>query len=484
MTTSEITMTPEQTILAAHDVPEARGGFFSIVREALRGARHDYTALPLKRAILLLAIPMVAEMLWESLFAVADIFWASKLGPDAAASVILTESMMIIVYSFAMGLSIGGAALVARRIGEKDPNGAARAAVQAILLGVALAVVVGLVGGLAGHKLLAAMGASPEVIATGSGFTRVLVGGCGTVVLLFMINAAFRAAGDPTISMRTLRLANAINMVLGPMLVFGVGPFPRMGVVGAAVATTIGRGVGVLYQVYALRAGRGNLVIRREHLRVDRAIQAAILRMSGTGIFQILIATTSWVGLTMVVTSFGSLAVAGYGIATRVVMFALMPSFGLANAAATLVGQNLGAGRPDRAEKAVWRASLYNLIFLGSIGLVFVVFADVIVSAFNSDPIVVAYGTKALRIISAGFLFYAYGMVVSQSFNGAGDTKTPTLINLFCFWLWEIPLAWVLAKPLGMGPTGVFIAVLAGFSTMAVVSAVLFRRGTWKRIAL
>jgi putative MATE family efflux protein len=484
MTTSEITMTPEQTAAAADQAPEGREGFFSIVLEALRGSRHDYTKLPLRRAILLLAVPMVAEMLWESLFAVADIFWVSKLGPDAAASVILTESMMIIVYSFAMGLSIGGAALVARRIGEKDPNGAARSAVQAIFLGLVLAVVVGLVGALAGHKLLAAMGASPDVVATGASFTRVMVGGCGTVVMLFMINSAFRAAGDPAIAMRTLRLANAINIILGPLLVFGVGPFPRMGVVGAAIATTIGRGVGVLYQLYALRAGRGNLVVRREHLRVDRAIQSAILRLSGTGIVQILIATTSWVGLTIVVTGFGSLAVAGYGIATRVVMFALMPSFGLANAAATLVGQNLGAGHPDRAEKAVWKASLYNLVFLGSIGLVFVVFAGPIVRAFNTDPIVVGYGTNALRIISAGFLFYAYGMVVSQSFNGAGDTKTPTLINLFCFWLWEIPLAWVLAKPLGMGPTGVFIAVLAGFSTMAVVSALLFRRGTWKRIAV
>ncbi|HEX2658767.1 MAG TPA: MATE family efflux transporter, partial [Polyangia bacterium] len=461
-----------------------RQGLFSIVLEALRGARHDYTALPLRRAILLLAVPMVAEMLWESLFAVSDIFWVSKLGPDAAASVILTESMMIIVYSFAMGLSIGGAALVARRIGEKDPDGAARSAVQAILLGVVLAVVVGAVGALFGHKLLAAMGASPPVIATGASFTRVMVGGCGTVVLLFMINAAFRAAGDPAIAMRTLRLANGINIVLGPLLVFGVGPFPRMGVVGAAIATTIGRGVGVVYQLYALRAGRGNLVVRREHLRIDRAIQTAILRLSGTGIFQILIATTSWVGLTIVVTGFGSLAVAGYGIANRVVMFALMPSFGLANAAATLVGQSLGAGRPDRAEKAVWRASLYNLMFLGGIGLVFVVFAGPIVRAFNSDPIVVGYGTNALRIISAGFLFYAFGMVISQSFNGAGDTKTPTLINLFCFWMWEIPLAWVLAKPVGMGPTGVFIAVLAGFSTMAVVSALLFRRGTWKHIAV
>jgi Na+-driven multidrug efflux pump len=263
--------------------------------------------------------------------------------------------------------------------------------------------------------------------------------------------------------------------------VFGLGPIPALGVTGAAIATTIGRGIGVVYQMRALRAGRGHLAVRREHLRVDRAVQATILRLSGTGIIQILIATTSWVGLTMVVTSFGSRAVAGYGIATRVVMFALMPSFGMANAAATLVGQNLGAGQPELAEQAVWRASFYNLLFLGGVGLLFVAFGDVIVGAFNHDSVIVGYGTKALRIISAGFLFYAFGMVVTQSFNGAGDTRTPTLINFFAFWLLEIPVAWLLSKPLGLGPTGVFVAVLVGFSTMAIVASLLFRRGTWKR---
>jgi putative MATE family efflux protein len=478
-------MTSETTTFSPGEAAAApREGFWALVGEALRGARQDYTKLPVRRAILLLAIPMVAEMVMESLFALADIFWVSKLGPNATATVVLTESMLIIVYSFAMGLSIGGAAMVARRIGEKDPNGAARAAVQAIALGLALSVVVGVVGALAGHKLLAAMGASPEVVEIGGRFTRIMLGGSVTVVLLFMINAAFRGAGDPAIAMRTLWLANGINIVLGPVLVFGIGPFPALGVTGAAIATTIGRGVGVVYQLRALAAARGHLAIRREHLRIDRAIQATILRLSGTGIFQILIATTSWVGLTMVVTSFGSLAVSGYGIATRIVMFALMPSFGMANAAATLVGQNLGAGRPDRAEQAVWRASFYNLVFLGSIGALFVVFGDVIVGAFNSDPVVVGHGTSALRIISAGFVFYAYGLVVTQAFNGAGDTRTPTLINLFCFWLLEIPVAWLLAKPLGLGPTGVFVAVLVGFSTMAIVAAALFRRGNWKRVAV
>ena len=477
MTTDTTTFSPDLAAPAPRD-----GGLWGLVRQALAGTRHDFTTLPVRRAILLLAIPMVAEMLMESLFSLADIFWVSKLGASATATVVLTESMLVIVYSFAMGLSIGGAAIVARRTGAQDPDGAARAVVQAIALGVGLAAVVGLVGAFAGHRLLAAMGASPEVVAMGGLFPRVMLGGSATVILLFMINAAFRGAGDPAIAMRTLWLANGINIVLGPMLVFGVGPFPARGVTGAAIATTIGRGVGVLYQLGALGAGRGHLAIRREHLRIDRAVQAAILRLSGTGILQILIATTSWVGLTVVVTGFGSLAVAGYGIATRIVMFALMPSFGMANAAATLVGQNLGAGHPDRAEQAVWRASFYNLILLGSVGLLFIVFGEVIVRAFSTDPVIVGYGTTALRTISAGFLFYAFGMVVTQSFNGAGDTRTPTLINLGCFWLLELPVAWLLARPLGLGPRGVFIAVLVGFSTMAIVSSVLFRRGAWKRV--
>jgi putative MATE family efflux protein len=478
-------MTPSDTA-AATVSPEIAapgpGGFWGLVRESLRGARHDFTSLPLGRAILLLAVPMVLEMAMESVFAVADIFWVSKLGPDAIATVTLTESMLIIIYAFAMGLAMGTAAIVARRIGEKDPHGAARAAVQAIALGVGLAVVVGVIGALAAPRLLAAMGASHEVIAIGSRFTRVMLGGSVTVILLFLINAAFRGAGDPTVSMRTLILANGINIVLGPLLVFGVGPFPRMGVTGAAVATTIGRGVGVLYQLAALRAGRGHLAIRREHLRVDTGVMATIMRLSGTAIFQSFIGTTSWVALMRIVARFGSTAVGGYGIAMRVVLFALLPSWGMANAAATLVGQNLGAGRPDRAEQAVWRAALYNLVFLGCTGLLFVVFGNAIVRGFSADPAVVSYGTKALRIISAGFLFYAYGMVLTQAFNGAGDTWTPTFINLFCFWLFEIPLAWLLAQALGFGPTGVFAAVLIGFSTMAVVSVVLFRRGRWKRV--
>jgi putative MATE family efflux protein len=475
-------MTTETMTLGAQPVTLPREGTLALVREALRGSRQDYTRLPLRRAILLLAIPMVLEMVMESAFAVADIFWVSKLGPEAIATVALTESILIIVYAFAMGLAMGAAAVVARRIGEKDPEGASRAAVQAIALGLGLATVVGLVGALFGPQLLAAMGAAPEVVAVGGRFTRVMLGGSVTVILLFLINATFRGAGDATVAMRTLWLANAINIVLGPFLVFGWGPFPQLGVTGAAIATTIGRGVGVLFQLRALMVGRGQLAVRREHLRLDRKLASTIVRLSGTGIFQIFIATTSWVALVRIVATFGSAAVAGYGIAIRVVLFALLPSWGMANAAATLVGQNLGAGHPDRGEQAVWRASFYNLVFLGSAGLIFVLFADPIVRAFSADVSVVAHGANALRIISAGFLLYAYAMVVTQAFNGAGDTRTPTLINLTCYWLWEIPLAYVLAKPLGLGPTGVFIAVLVAFSTCAVVSVILFRRGTWKGI--
>ena len=478
------TANPSSEMTAAQGPAPGRAGFWSLAREALRGARHDYTALPLGRAILLLAVPMVLEMLMESLFAVADMFWVAKLGADAIATVMLTESMLIIIYAFAMGLAMGAAAIVARRIGEKDPNGAARAAVQSIALGLGLAVVVGVAGAVAAPKLLAAMGASPDVIAIGTRFTRIMLGGSVTVILLFLINAAFRGAGDPTVSMRTLILANGINIVLGPLLVFGVGPFPQLGVTGAAIATTIGRGIGVLYQLRALRAGRGHLAVRREHLRVDTGIMATIVRLSSTAIFQAFIGTTSWVALLRIVARFGSTAIGGYGIAIRVVLFALLPSWGMANAAATLVGQNLGAGRPDRAEQAVWRAAFYNLIFLGCTGLLFVVFGGTIVRGFSADAVVAGYGADALRIISAGFLFYAYGMVLTQAFNGAGDTWTPTLINLFCFWLWEIPVAWLLARPLGLGPNGVFIAVLVGFSTMAVVSVVLFRRGRWKRVTV
>jgi MATE family, multidrug efflux pump len=454
--------------------------FLATVREALRGSRQDYTAGPIGRAIILLAVPMVLEMIMESVFAVADVFWVSHLGANAVATVGLTESMLTLVYTAAMGLSIGVSAMVARRIGERDAEGAAVAAVQGIAIGLMVAAGVGALGTALAPRLLGVMGASPDVIAIGSGYTRVMLGGSATILLLFLVNAMFRGAGDAAIAMRVLWLANAINILLGPCLIFGVGPFPRLGVTGAAIATTIGRGTGVLYQLYRLSRRDGRVAIRLDQLRLRPAVMRTLLRLSGTGTFQVLVGTASWIGLVRIISGFGATAVAGYTIGIRIIVFALLPSWGLANAAATMVGQGLGAKQPERAERAVWIAGFYNMCFLGAVGLVFVVFAGPIVALFTADPAVAPVAEACLRVVSYGFVFYAYGMVLTQSFNGAGDTFTPTVINLVCFWILEIPLAWALAHRFALGPRGAFLAVTAAFSTVAVVSAVLFRRGTWK----
>ena len=455
-------------------------GFWQTVFEAIRGTHHDYTSGPIGRAIILLAVPMVLEMLMESLFAVADIFWAGHLGSAAVATINLTESMLTVVYTGAMGLSIGVTAMVARRIGEKNPTGAAEAAVQGIALGVIIAVIVGVLGVLFAPNLLGIMGAAPDVIAMGQSYTRIMLGGNIVILLIFLINAIFRGAGDAAIALRVLTIANGINLVLCPMLMFGVGPLPRLGVAGAAIGTTIGRGVGVLYQFYRLWRRDGRVVIHREQLALKAAVMKTLLRLSGTGTFQVFVGMASWIGLTRINASFGTEALAGYAIAIRIIIFALLPSWGLANAAATLVGQSLGARKPERGEQAVWRAALYNVVFLGAAGLVFIVFANPIAHLFSKDPTVAAIAADCLRIISYGYLFYAYGMVLTNSFNGAGDTWTPTWLNLFCFWLWEIPLAWVLARHFNLGPQGVAWAVTIAFSTLAVASAVLFRRGRWK----
>lgn len=462
-------------------IPEPPPTVWAAVREAVRGAHHhDYTAGPVGRALLLLAVPMVLEVALESVFAVVNVFWVGRLGAHAVATVGLTEAMFTTIYALGMGLGIGATAMVARRIGEKNPEGAARAAVQAIILGVLVALPIGLFGVWYAPTLLGLMGASPEVIAGGSGFARVMFGGNVIILLLFLINAIFRGAGDATIAMRSLWIANICNLILDPLLIFGIGPFPEMGLTGAAIATTVGRGVGVIYQFYRLSGRDNRFVIRKHHLKLELEVLGRLLKLSGTGILQILIGTTSWIGLVRIVSTFGSEALAGYTIAMRVVMFALLPSWGMANAAATMVGQSLGAGKPERAERSVWLAGRYNLVFLGFVGLLFIVFAPSLVATFTRDPAVHQVAVSALRIISAGFLFYAYGMVLTSSFNGAGDTWTPTLLNLFCFWLWEIPLAWVLARHFGMGPNGVSIAIAVAFSTLAVASSLLFRRGRWK----
>jgi putative MATE family efflux protein len=469
---------PARTL--APPAPYPRGAWWRLVREALAGSKQDFTEGPVGRALLLLAIPMVLETAMESAFAIVDVFFVGRLGAAAVATVGLTESMMALIYSVAMGLGIGATAMVARRTGEKDLDGAAHTAVQAIALGVLLSAVIAIVGGFQAERLLVLLGATPEIVDVGAGYTRVMLVGNGSVLLLFLLNAVFRGAGDAAIAMRVLWMANSINIVLDPCLIFGLGPFPEMGVTGAAVATTIGRGCAVLVQIGVLASRTGRIQILRRHLWLEPSLVWRLARLSGTGIFQILVMTTSWIGLVRILSSFGSDALAGYTIAVRIIIFALLPSWGLANAAATMVGQALGARMPERGERAVWLAGFYNLLFLGTVGLVFMVWAPDLVRIFSTEPGVVRNAVNCVRIVSAGFVFYAYGMVLTNSFNGAGDTWTPTYINLGCFWMLEVPLAWVLATRTPMGADGVYVAILAAFSSVAVVSALLFRRGGWK----
>ena len=459
-------------------------GWGRLVWDAARGRGVDATRGPVGEAIVVLAVPMVLEMVLESVFAVVDIFFVSRRGADAMTAVGLTESMMALIYTVAIGLSIGVTAVVARRTGEGDAEGASRAAGQAILLGLGTALVLAAFAAPNADALLRLMGASESVIDIGGAYTTIMLGGNAVILLLFLMNAAFRGAGDAVIAMRVLWLANAINIVLDPLLIFGIGPFPELGVTGAAIATNIGRGTAVLVQLWLMLRGAGRIHVLARHLRVVPEVMGRVIRLSATGTLQTFIGTASYVGLVRIVAEFGSEAVAGYTIAIRIVLFALLPAWGLANAAATMVGQSLGAGDADRAERSVWLAGRMNLAFLGSVGVFFVIAAPLIVGWFGGGGDTGDHAVTALRIISLGFVFYSYGMVLTSSFNGAGDTWTPTVLNLFCFWLWEIPLAWLLSFEAGLGPTGVFVAITVAFSTLAVVSAVMFRRGRWKTIAV
>ena len=454
---------------------------WSSIREALRGSHQDFTTGSLNRAILLLAIPMVLEMVLESLFAVVDVFWVGRLGPDAVATVGLTESMLSLVFAIGLGLSLSTTAMVARRIGEKNPAGAAVAGVQAIIVGLIVSLVVGLPCVFFAPRLLALMGASPQIIAVGSGYARIALGGSGAIMLLFLNNAIFRGAGDAAIAMRLLWVSNIINLVLDPCLIFGLGPFPKMGVTGAALATFTGRSIGVLYQFYRLLRGTERIRIFRQQLRVELDVLLRLVRVSLTGILQFAIAHTSWIGLVRIVSLFGSAALAGYTIAIRILIFIILPSWGLSNAAATLVGQNLGAKQPERAEASVWRTGFYNMLFLGAIGVFFVFFAEPVIRLFTQDPAVVPLATSCLRILSYGNIAYAYGMVMLQAFNGAGDTVTPTIVHFFGFWILEIPLAYTLAIPLGMRSSGVFFSIVVAEAAIAAAGILLFRRGRWKR---
>ncbi|HEX8881067.1 MAG TPA: MATE family efflux transporter [Candidatus Acidoferrum sp.] len=469
-------MSAEQVIVPAAPRPP----LWSSIREALRGSHQDFTRGSLNRAILLLAIPMILEMVLESLFAVVDVFWVGRLGADAVATVGLTESLLSLIFAIGLGLSLSTTAMVARRIGEKDPAAAAVAGVQAIILGLTVSLLVGVPCVVYAPRLLRLMGASPQIIRVGSGYARIALGGGGVILMLFLNNAIFRGAGDAAIAMRLLWVSNIINLVLDPCLIFGWGPFPKLGVTGAALATFTGRSIGVLYQFYRLLRGSERIRILRGQIKLNLRVLLRLLRVSLTGILQFAIAHTSWIGLVRIVSIFGSAALAGYTIAIRILIFAILPSWGLSNAAATLVGQNLGAKQPERAQISVWRTGFYNMLFLGFLGVIFLLFATPIIHLFSNDPAVVPLAATCLRILSYGNIGYAYGMVMLQAFNGAGDTVTPTYVHFFGFWLLEIPLAYFLAITAQMGANGVYISIVIAEAAIAVAGILLFRRGRWK----
>jgi putative MATE family efflux protein len=452
----------------------------SFLSEALKDNDEDFTTGPVGRALRLLAIPMMLEMAMESIFAVVDIAFVSRLGTDAVAAVGIAEALITVLYAIAIGLGMGLTAMVSRRIGAKDPHGAAQVTGQAIWVGVFLSIGIGIFGVMFARDLLVIMGASDGVIEQGTGFTAVLLGGSFSIIYLFLLNAAFRGAGDATVALRSLWLANGINIVLDPCFIFGLGPFPEMGVTGAAVATTIGRGIGVAYQLWYLMNGRGRIAFAVQHLRFVPSLAWRLLRISLGGIGQFLIATSSWIGVMRIVAMFGSPAIAAYTIALRMMEFVFLPAWGLGNAAATLVGQNLGAGQPDRAEESTWKAARYNAAFMAFAGIFLLLFAQTITGWFTDAPDVLHIGTRCLQILGIGFPMYAVGMVIVQAMNGAGDTETPMTLNVICFWLVQIPLAFLLATKTSLEPHGAFIAIVVSESLLTVLSVIVFRRGGWK----
>jgi putative MATE family efflux protein len=453
---------------------------FSDLKEAVSGTEQDFTEVKLSKAILLLSIPAVLEMIMESIFVVVDIFFVSKLGADAVATVGLTESLVTIVYAVSLGLATATTSMVSRRIGEKNPEKASETAFQAIFTGIVVSLLIAIPGTIYSGRLLELMGASETITDQLSGYTRIMLGGNVVIMLLFIINAIFRSAGDAAIAMRVLWVGNIINIILDPCLIFGLGPFPELGVTGAAVATTTGRGIAVLYQFWLLFYGRKRIQLSIKGLNINFKIISRLIKLSLGSIGQNLIGTISWIALVRIISVFGSGIVAGYTIAIRIVSFVLLPSWGISNAASTLVGQNLGAKKPDRAEKAVLVTGWVNMILLGIVGLFLVLFPGYFISLFIDDPAVLASGTQCLRIISIGFVAYGFGMVLVNSFNGAGDTTTPLKINIFAFWLIEIPLAWILAIRLGMNQQGVFTAIVIAESIMTLTAWLVFRRGKWK----
>ncbi|MES2003771.1 MAG: MATE family efflux transporter [Bacteroidota bacterium] len=451
---------------------------WSYLKESLKSEHQDFTTGSIRKAVFMLAIPMILEMCMESVFAVVDIFFVGKLGPNAAATVGLTESFLTIVYSVAIGLSMAATAMVARRVGEKNPEGAAKAGAQAALLSFLITLLISFTGFFFAEKILSLMGGNAAIIAMGSEYTRIMLTGNVVIMLLFLINGIFRGAGDAAIAMRSLWLANICNIILCPILIH------KFGLPGAAMATTTGRGIGVCYQVYHLFKGKGIIKIHLHHFIPDLTVLKSIFNIASTATLQFLIGSASWIAMARIIAGFGSDAIAGYTIAIRLLIFFLMPAWGLSNAAATLVGQNLGAKLPERAEASVWKTAKYNAIFMGLVSLLFIIGAEFFVSLINTDPAVVKTAVLALRIVSFGYIFYGVGMVMINAFNGAGDSKTPTWINLFWFWVFQIPLAYVLAGMFKMGPTGVFIAIVITETCITITSVILFRKGKWKLIKI
>jgi putative MATE family efflux protein len=455
--------------------------FYKLIVHALKGSEKEFTTGSINKAIFLLSVPMIAEMVMESLFAIADVFFVSKISMNAVATVGLTESILMIIYSVAIGLSMAITAIVARRIGEKDLKKAANAGFQSILFASMIALVLGFIGFFNAENILVLMGGEQDLVAEGVGYTKIMFAGNISIILLFLINAIFRGAGDASIAMRALWIANGLNIILDPILIFGLGPIPEMGIEGAAIATTTGRSIGVLYQVIHLINGKSLIKITLENVvfRFNTIVELVKISIGGMG--QFLIESASWIFLVRVMSQFGSEALAGYTIAFRVIVFTILPSWGLSNAAATLVGQNLGANKPDRAEKSVWNTALYNMIFLGVVSVVFYLAAEPILGLFTDVSTVLEIGIEGLHIVCLGYVFFAFGMVISQAFNGAGDTKTPLIVNFFVFWIIQIPLAYILSVEMDWQATGVFISIALCHSLQAVVILLLFRRGKWKQ---
>jgi len=450
------------------------------ISDAIKGTEADYTSISLRKALMLLSIPMVLEMSMESVFTIIDIYFVSKLGSDATSIVGLTESFLTLVYAFGIGFAISATAIVSRRIGEKEPRKAANAAFQTLVVAGSVTMLISLGGILFSDNLLRFMGASDEAITNHGGYTKLMLGGNFTIMFLFILNGIYRGAGDAAIALRVLCFSNMINIVLDPLLIFGIGPFPELGVAGAAVATNIGRGTGVAYQLYTLFSGSSRIRLYLKDLKMDLEQIVSYIKLSSAGIFQLLIGTSSWIVMVRIISEFGSVAVAGYTIGIRIIIFALLPSSGLSNAAATLVGQNLGAGKPHQAEKSVWSTGIANAIFLGTIGLVLIIWPEPIIRLLVHQNDVAVKSVECLRIISIGFIAYGFGMVLVNSLNGAGDTLTPMFINVFCFWLFEIPLAYFLAIKLGMREQGVYYAIVIAETAMTLTALLFFIRGKWK----